>query len=208
MFLTSFRSPRLQCGWPLLTSLALSCAVGLGCQRAEPPVSEPKQRTAAAGEGFACPMHCEPGKVYPASGICPVCKMKLEEVHDGHVAHADHSPKHGGIFFMASDQWHHLEGTLPAAHEVRIYLYDNFTHPIPADGYRGRLTVEPVDEQGETTGGPVEALLEVAPDKSHLIAKLPDNLRPPYQIEARLKFPGGDQEQLFNFDFQGVQHEE
>src|ERR1700733_3997865 len=37
--------------------------------------------------------------------------------------HQNHRPQHGGQFFMAEDNIHHLEGVLIAGGTLRIYLY-------------------------------------------------------------------------------------
>lgn len=44
--------------------------------------------------------------------------------------HQDHEAKHGGIFFMAMNQEHHLEGVFIRPGIFRIYLYDAYTKPL------------------------------------------------------------------------------
>ena len=109
---------------------------------------------------------------------------------------------------MAPDRWHHLEGTLPTERELRIYLYDNFTRPLDPAGYFGELTVQPVDEQDEEVGEPVTVPIKPVPGKRYLSADLPATIKPPFQTEARLKFPNQREKFLFNFDFEGVQHQD
>jgi len=60
-------------------------------------------------------------------------------------AHMDHSPLHGGQFFMAANQYHHVEGALPAPGEFHLYFYDDFKKPIDPRNFAGRVVFEEWD---------------------------------------------------------------
>jgi hypothetical protein len=109
-------------------------------------------------------------------------------------AHGDHNPRHGGQFFMAEDQWHHLEGTHPSPDLFRVFFYDNFTQPIDPKAFVGRVVrvqgdrdVDPVDLRPSRDGKTLEARLTTA--------------GPPVQLAALIKFNKDTREQRFDFTF-------
>lgn len=57
-------------------------------------------------------------------------------------AHMDHSPRHGGIVFMAPDSFHHIEGTYPEEGLFRLYATDNYREPVDVSGWSGRVVLE------------------------------------------------------------------
>lgn len=164
---------------------------------------------------YACPMNCEKGKVYPEAvpcpecGIkmeahCPVCHMKLAEVKQGKMEHTDHTAKHGGTFFMASDNWHHLEGVLASPSEFRIYLYDNFTQAISANGYEGTAEVVRQDEKANDLGKPLVLPLKLQPDGKYLLAEIPSEYTTPLLFTVRIVLTKKERPALFNFSFEKV----
>ena len=68
-------------------------------------------------------------------------------------AHGNHNPQHGGLFFMAADNTHHLEGTYLSNGTFRMHFYDEFTKPqkiAAVRAYKATLVVKDVeDRQGD-----------------------------------------------------------
>ena len=140
---------------------------------------------------FVCPMGCDNGAAYSQQGKCARCGMALA---DRSMAHSDHTPKHGGIFFMAPDQWHHLEGVLAEGNEFRVYIYNNFTRPLPVTALANYAGVE-------ISGRPGRIEFSSAKDNEFLSAKLPPDVRLPVHLVLRIKFEGQANSNLFEFHF-------
>jgi hypothetical protein len=118
-------------------------------------------------------------------------------------AHGNHNPQHGGLFFMAPDNWHHLEGTYPSAGLFRVYLYDDFTKPLSRDQARkvsGQVVVQTTDPATGTTKD--VAAFPLAADKNgrYLEAKV-GKVSFPAQMAAKVKFQPSAPEHRFDFVF-------
>lgn len=143
---------------------------------------------------FACPMKCEGDKTYAQAGKCPKCGMALAEIKP----HADHDAKHGGIFFMAPDQKHHLEGAISEKGEFHIHFYDEYTKPISAEKFTAEGTVR---AKGSDKEAPLKMTLE--PNKALLRGTVDPSIKFPLSIKVFIDFKDGQQPQVFDFDFDG-----
>ena len=177
---------------------------------------------------FSCPVHTS--AIQPRAGQCPICRRELVPITvslyftcagapnvrelspgtcpDGSArtvvrerrVHGDHNPRHGGQFFMAPDNWHHLEGTYPAPGVFRVYLYDDFTRPLSKrllQDARGRASVS--DAAARPLNGTAAVPLQMAKDGRALEARLAAPL--PARISLRLSFAAGGPEHRFDFAF-------
>lgn len=105
--------------------------------------------------------------------------------------HGNHNPQHGGEFFMAPDNWHHLEGTYPSTGLFRVYLYDDYTKPLSTAKVReiaGRVTTANGQDIPLARNGRV---LEARVGKAAL----------PLTLHAHVRFEPDGVENLFDFTF-------
>jgi len=172
---------------------------------------------------WSCPVHTT--VVRDQAGPCPICRRDLVRVTvsvfwtcaaqpkahelapgacaDGtpraiayeRRAHGDHNPRHGGQFFMASDNWHHLEGTYPEPGVFRVFIYDDYTRPVAVSGMSGRAAI---DARSVT--------LHPSTDGTSLEARV-DRLAFPAHITANVKFSPKSSEQRFDFTFASLTKE-
>ncbi|MCK5427237.1 MAG: FixH family protein [Thermodesulfovibrionia bacterium] len=113
--------------------------------------------------------------------------------------HMDHTPKHGGTFFMAPNKKNHIEGVYSKERGFQLYIYDEFTQPISVIGFQAFIKMEAEE---------IDHILFLSPTKDHMILQSPLieghhsdlNLEGAFEIELYLKFPGENIPELFNFD--------
>lgn len=115
-------------------------------------------------------------------------------------AHMDHKSKHGGTFFMALDNKHHLEGILVPPGTFRVYLYDDHTKPLKVEETRKASGTVQV---GESEDAPK---IDLAPGKKKetLEASLGNGVKFPVTLTLLLHLPGMEPEakpELFDFKF-------
>jgi hypothetical protein len=118
-------------------------------------------------------------------------------------AHGNHNPQHGGQFFMAPDNWHHLEGAYLPNGVFRLYLYDDFTKPLPLDQARqvnARVVTKQTFDPATRTTKEISAapLVRKGQYLEAAIGKLPL----PAQMTAKVAFKPGGPENVFDFAFE------
>ncbi len=195
-----------QCGTPLVRArvrVVWSCSLHAlsepapgkcrVCGRELYPVSEEV--------AYVCPMHPEVRELEP--GSCPICRMTLAASTSTR-PHQDHNPKHGGIFFMAPDAWHHLEGVYPEDGVFRVHFYDNFSQPLSARAIKGRVVLrESFDSVSRETKELLAYPLLPARDGSFLEARVPSGTLP-LEIAAKIQFSKDGPFERFDFAFAGL----
>jgi heavy metal-binding protein len=181
---------------------------------------------------WMCPIHN--AVLAPVPGTCPLCRRPLNRVtvslawtcrndpgveridpgtcSDGTPMivrrtlrpHGNHNPQHGGQFFMASDNWHHLEGAYPRPGVFRLYLYDDYARPLPADrlkAIRARVvTKEIFDARTRTTAEVAASPLRLVREAEYLEARI-DGAGFPLELTAKVKLDAGSDELRFDFTF-------
>jgi Cu/Ag efflux protein CusF len=112
--------------------------------------------------------------------------------------HGDHNPRHGGLFFMAADQWHHIEGTFVQPNVFRVFFYDDMTRPLEPTGFAGRVAT--ADANATATGAPIPLANASNAPGNTLEAKITPGA-PPLNLKLYMKFGPDDKEQVFDFQF-------
>ena len=148
---------------------------------------------------FTCAGHPEINQIQP--GSCPDGKptIKTRTLRP----HGNHNPQYGGQFFMAPDNTHHLEGAFPRARLFRLYLYDDYARPLPADrmkAVKARVVTKETFDTATRTTREIAAFPLVRAGRGYLEARV-DTARLPAQLTAKVKFKSDAPEYRFDFTF-------
>jgi hypothetical protein len=125
-------------------------------------------------------------------------------------AHGNHNPQHGGQFFMAPDNWHHLEGVHPSARLFRLYVYDDFGRPLTSARVREIearvVTKETFDPATRKTTELSAFALKASRNRPYLEARI-DPATLPAEMTAKVRFGADQPEYRFDFTFTALSKE-
>jgi hypothetical protein len=190
---------------PVRLALVWSCTVhsDIAADRAGPCriCDRPLVRVTKA-VSWACPVHAKIDVTQP--GRCPICRRVLRMKYSRR-PHGDHNPKHGGLFFMAPNNWH-LEATYPSPGLVRLYVYNEYSDPFIPPGFSGRTIVTPAPGAGARPAAEASVSFKRSGVRPNLEARVA-RLTVPASIVVKVRFQPSDPEYLFNFDFEDYSHE-
>jgi heavy metal-binding protein len=141
---------------------------------------------------FTCSVHRSVTSLDP--GKCPRCRRTLVATYAVR-PHGDHNPKHGGSFFMVSNNWH-LEVTHPARSLFRLYIYDNYSKPFSPPGLAARIVESP-----DAAGTPQEVSIPFTKTGRGYYEARIAGLAVPAAIAASVRFEAGDKPYRFDFTF-------
>lgn len=116
-------------------------------------------------------------------------------------SHMDHSPRFGGVFFMAPDAWHHIEGTYPQTGVFRLRVYDNFTQTVNVQAFKARAVVKEIYDEMTREYREIEVYpLVPSADGMYFEAQV-GSLASPAEITAKVTFDPSKPEERFDFVF-------
>ncbi len=150
------------------------------------------------GVTWACPNHPDVSKLLP--GTCPIDGVVLEK-KQAMRPHENHTPQHGGVFFMAPDNWHHVEGTYPEPGVLRLYVYDNFSKLLDTRQVTGRVVLEETYDPAANRTSEVEAYALVPSDDGSYLEARVGNVLLPAELTAKVALAPSHPEDRFDFVF-------
>ena len=184
---------------------------------------------------WTCPVHAVVHEREP--GACPICRRVLIQITvavtftcDDHPEidqlnrgtcpdgkpmvvkrtlrpHGNHNPQHGGQFFMAADNTHHLEGAYPRARVFRLYVYDDYARPLATDQIKRVkarvVTKETFDTATRQTKEIAVFPLAFSRNGGYFEAQV-DSSSFPAEMTAKVRFKDDGPEYRFDFTFAAV----
>ena len=180
---------------PIVQPFALHVDYELDDHLVLPEIFVPRNEPQSRGGMLAAGLGGTDLPVGGEGGATPGFALNPADPHAA--AHMDHNPLHGGQFFMAANNYHHLEGALPQPGEFRLYVYDDFKQPVDPRNFGGDVVFEAWNEETESwdeTRYPMAPLI----GSQYLVSEIPEEL--PSEFFAHVWLAGEQQRYDFYFE--------